>query len=75
MHPLKTKKIETRTLKLTQAEVDIIETALQFAYNKQMQVLEDNRPLMIGKEYQMLLDNADKFYHIKAAISFNKKDV
>ena len=66
----------TRTLKLTHAEIDMIERALLLAYNTGMKYLEErDNCIIVGDLYKSLLSRSDDFHALKISISNTEKDV
>ena len=50
-----------RTIKLTHEEIETIKTALQFVYDRQLDILSQNRNILSDKATDTILERARKF--------------
>jgi len=51
-----------RTIKLTHEEIETIKTALQFVYDRQLDILSQNRKILSDEATDTILARAHKFF-------------
>ena len=54
-----------RTLKITHAEIEIIKIALQYIYDKKMDMLKQNSGIMSFDEKDAVLHQANKYFKVQ----------
>lgn len=63
-----------RTLKLTHDEVFLIETALEYVYNKKLDIVSNNRKLLSKDAVAEILKKANEYVELSDGIRNGEKD-
>jgi hypothetical protein len=51
-----------RTIQLTHEEIEIIKTALQFVYDRQLDIVSNNRKVLGDETTAKIIENAGKYF-------------
>jgi len=54
-----------RTIQLTHEEIELIKIALQYVYDRKMDILSQNRKILSDEATDKLLEQAHKFFDVQ----------
>ncbi len=64
-----------RTLKLTHQEIEILEKALAFAYNQQLETVRNMSVIFDDDARQQVINSANKYDTLRSKINSSEADV
>jgi len=64
-----------RTLKLKHEEIELIKNALQYVYDKKLDVVKNNRKILTDSNVKNIIDSANGYYDIVEKIDNGDFDV
>mgnify|MGYP007053801429 CR=1 FL=1 len=53
-----------RQIKLKHDEIELIKTALQYVYDKKLDILADSRKILSEEEKELIMNRAGKYYDV-----------
>jgi len=54
-----------KTVKLTQMEIEMIKSALQYVYDRKIDIISQNRKILTNKAAAEMLEQANKYFDIQ----------
>ena len=67
--------MNTKDIRLTREEIKLITNALQYVYDKKLDIVKMNRKILGEEESMTIIDTANKYYDLQEQINTNKKDI
>lgn len=67
--------MDHRNLKLSHQEIELLNIALNYIYNRKMQIVGHHTPLLSEEERKAILKNANLFDNLRIAIAGGERDV
>ena len=67
--------MNTRDIRLTHEEIQLLTNALQYVYDRNIDIVKANRKIFGDEESKAIIDIANKYYDLQEQINNSEKDV
>lgn len=67
--------MNTRDLRLTHEEIELLTNALQYVYDQKIDIVKTNRKTLGDEGSKMIVDIANKYFDLQEQINNSQKDV